>query len=72
MDTIEMLEAIGCNASLRHASATELTAALEKIQAPAAITTAVATGDDAALYEALGSKFMWVPQISQIFFRRES
>jgi hypothetical protein len=64
-DTIELLEAIGRDASLRHASAEELTTILEQAQASDALTTAVASGDSSRLSEEFGHKPMHTPQISQ-------
>ena len=67
MDTIEILEAIGSNASLRHAPAHELNAVLERAHASPALTFAVTSGDSAALFTELGCKFMWAPQVAQHF-----
>lgn len=64
-DTIELLEAIGRDASLRHASAEELTAVLQKAQASEALTTAVAAGDSSLLAAELGHKTNFDPQASQ-------
>lgn len=64
-DTIELLEAIGRDASLRHASAEELTSVLEHAQASAALTAAVASGDRMRLAEELGHKQMEPPQSTQ-------
>ena len=64
-DTIELLEAIGRDASLRHASAEELTNMLAQAQAPEALTAAVASGDSSGLAEELGHKPMYSPQSSQ-------
>jgi hypothetical protein len=66
-DTIEMLEAIGRDASLRHASAQDLSAALEKAHASPALTSAVASGDSSVLFTELGYKIMQVPQVNQHF-----
>ncbi|HWU76572.1 MAG TPA: hypothetical protein VN043_08705 [Rhodanobacter sp.] len=65
-DTIELLEAIGRDASLRHASTAELTHALGQMHASAALTAAVASGDRMRLSEELGDKPMEPPQITQI------
>jgi hypothetical protein len=65
LDTIEMLEAIGRNASLRHASTDDLTEALQQAQASAALTSAVASGDSSKLFAELGYKLMRQPQVSQ-------
>jgi hypothetical protein len=67
LDTIETLEAIGCNASLRHASTTELTNVLAKMDASPALTAAVASGDSTELFAELGCKVMWAPQVAQHF-----
>jgi hypothetical protein len=64
-DTIELLEAIGCDASLRHASTEELTNIMEQAQASEALTAAVASGDSSRLSAELGHKPMHAPQISQ-------
>ncbi|MHA6204869.1 hypothetical protein ACXU4B_10625 [Dyella soli] len=64
-DTIEWLEAIGRDASLRHAPADELKSKLEQAQASAALTAAVATGDSSRLAQELGHKPMYSPQSSQ-------
>jgi len=55
-DTIELLEAIGRDASLRHASATELAGVLERVQASTSLKAAVARGDSAELSRELGGK----------------
>jgi hypothetical protein len=67
LDTIEMLEAIGSDASLRHASAYELSEVLERANASPALTSAVTSGDSTELLAELGGKFMWVPQVAQHF-----
>ena len=64
-DTIELLEAIGKDASLRHASVAELTNVLEQAQASGALTAAVVSGDSARLSEEFGHKPMHAPQVSQ-------
>jgi hypothetical protein len=68
LDTIELLETIGRDASLRYASADELTNVLEQAQASGALTAAATSGDSSLLCEELGHKAMWAPQISQTFF----
>jgi hypothetical protein len=60
-DTIELLEAIGRDATLRHASAEELAHALEHAQASEALKAAIASGDSSRLCEELGHKRMEVP-----------
>lgn len=63
-DTIELLEAIGRNATLRHASADELAPILEQAKASAALKSAVAAGNSAPLSEEFGHKPNQVPQIT--------
>ena len=53
-DTIELLEAIGSDASLRHASSEALAAVLERARASYALTTAVTTGDSMHLKQEFG------------------
>jgi hypothetical protein len=65
-DTIDMLEAIGSDASLRRASAEELTQVLVEAKASEALTAAVASGNTAALLVELGHRAMNSPQISQV------
>lgn len=64
-DTIDLLVAIGQDASLRHASAEELASVLERAQASEVLTAAVASGDSTRLSQELGQKPMYTPQISQ-------
>ena len=64
-DTIELLEAIGQNASMRYASTEELTRMLEQAQASEALTAAVASGDSSRLSEELGHCQMQTTQTSQ-------
>lgn len=64
-DTIELLEAIGRDASLRHASAEELGKILENSQASAALTAAVVFGDSSRLTQEFGQKQMEPPNSSQ-------
>jgi len=61
-DTIELLEAIGRDASLRHASAEDLTGMLEQAQASGALKAAVASGDRMLLSEELGNEPLAPPQ----------
>lgn len=63
-DTIELLNAIGQNATLRHASADELAPILEQAKASAALKSAVAAGDSSLLFEELGHKPNQTPQIT--------
>jgi len=60
-DTIELLETIGQNAALRHASAEVLARALEHSQASKALKAAIASGDSSLLFEELGHKLMQAP-----------
>ncbi|MBD8871732.1 hypothetical protein [Rhodanobacter sp. DHB23] len=53
-DTIELLEAIGSDASLRYAPADELKGVLEQVQASVELTMAVVAGDGAPLRDELG------------------
>jgi hypothetical protein len=62
VDTIELLETIGRDASLRHASAEELTGMLEQVQASDALKAAAASGDRMRLSEELGNKPLAPPQ----------
>jgi hypothetical protein len=64
-DTIELLEAIGRDASLRHASADELARVLQQSQASDALTAAVVAGDSSLLAVELGNKINYDPQASQ-------
>jgi hypothetical protein len=64
-DTIELLEVIGRDASLRYASAEDLVRALEQAQASDALAAAAVSGDISELVAELGPKPMNVPQISQ-------
>jgi hypothetical protein len=64
-DTIDLLEAIGRDATLRHASAGELGDLLERAQATAALKAAVASGDSAALSAEFGQKPNQAPQSVQ-------
>ena len=59
-NTLDLLEAIGRDASLRHAPADELAKALAGAQASEALTAAVASGDSSRLSEEFG----WVRQQS--------
>lgn len=64
-DTIELLEAIGRDASLRHASSEELANVLQQSQASSALAAAVASGDSSLLSVELGHKPMYLPQVVQ-------
>lgn len=63
-DTIELLEAIGRDASLRHASADELAPILELALASEVLKAAVAAGDSSLLSQELGHKPNHSPQVS--------
>lgn len=63
-DTIELLETIGQNAALRHASADELAPMLEQAKASETLKSAVAAGDSSLLTEEFGHKPNKTPQIS--------
>lgn len=63
-DTIELLETIGRNAALRHASADELAPMLEQAQASEALRSAAAAGDSSLLSKEFGHKPNKAPQIS--------
>lgn len=63
-DTIELLEAIGRDASLRHASAEELAPVLEQANASDALKAAVAAGEGSPLARELGHQPNRTPQIS--------
>lgn len=70
-DTIELLEVIGRDASLRHASTEELAKVLEVAQASEALTAAVITGDSKQLSRELGNKPLEPPQATQGPWREE-
>lgn len=64
-DTVELLEAIGRDATLRHASAEELARMLEAADASAGLRELVAHGDGTILTEELGLVQMHVEHMSQ-------
>jgi hypothetical protein len=64
-DTIELLEAIGSDASLRHASPEDLTSALRQAQASEALTSAVSSGERAPLAQEFGHNANYQPQATQ-------
>lgn len=70
-DTIELLEAVGRDASLRHAPPNELAARLERRNASAALVAATVSGDVSRLSRELGPKPMQTPQSSQTGFEEE-
>lgn len=63
-DTIELLETIGQNAALRHASADQLAPMLEQAKASAALRSAIAAGDSSLLSGEFGYQANKAPQIS--------
>ena len=65
-DTIELLEAIGSDASLRRATAEELADVLDRAQASLALQDAVVQGDHARLAAEFGSKAYHVTESSQM------
>lgn len=65
MDTLDLLEAIGQDASLRHATAEELNDLLAEAGASDALATAIATGDSAHLSKEFGQKQNNTPQVTQ-------
>ncbi|MBE1162536.1 hypothetical protein [Dyella acidiphila] len=54
LDTIDLLEAIGKDASLRHASSEQLAHTLEQVGASTALKAAAMTGDRSKLSADLG------------------
>lgn len=64
-DTIELLEAIGRDASLRHATSEELASVLQQARASEALTAAVASGDRSHLASELGQNANLPPQSTQ-------
>jgi hypothetical protein len=71
-DTIELLEAIGRDASFRNASAEELKQLLERAGASEALKAAVESGDPARLSAEFGPKQVLVPQSAQTFHEGEA
>jgi hypothetical protein len=71
-NTIELLEAIGRDASLRHATSEALANILEQSQASDALTAAVASGDSSLLAAELGHKVNFDPQASQTDFEDDA
>lgn len=63
-DTIDLLEAIGRDASLRHASAEELTKVLVHAKASDALKEAVAFSDSLRLSKELGPIRQQSPQVN--------
>jgi hypothetical protein len=66
LDTLEMLEAIGSDASLRYAPTVELTTVLERGKASDAFTAAVASGDASHLAREFGNINNLAPQATQM------
>lgn len=64
-NTLELLEAIGSDASLRHASSDELAKVLSQSQASEALTAAVAAGDSSLLASELGHNVNNLPHAIQ-------
>ena len=64
-DTIELLETIGRNAALRHASAEELALTLDQADASDALKAAAMFGDSSPLSAELGQKPMHATHVSQ-------
>jgi hypothetical protein len=65
LDAIEMLETIGSDASLRHASSEKLGEVLQQAQASEAFKAAVMSGDSSRLSGELGFWPLDPPQSSQ-------
>lgn len=65
-DTIDLLEVVGSNASLRHAHADEMARQLELAQASAALVLAAASGDSSMLSAELGQQSNQTPQAVQM------
>ena len=70
-DTIDLLEAIGSDASLRHAPAGEMAQRLEQAQASAALIAAAAFGDSSALSVEFGQLPNQAPQVTQMPARED-
>lgn len=64
-DTIGLLEAIGQNAALRHASEEDLARTLEQADASEAFKAAVMSGDSSHLSAELGHKPMHSTHVTQ-------
>jgi hypothetical protein len=65
IDTIDMLEAIGQDASLRYASGDDLVKDPAMAEASDALRAAVSTGDGSGLSAELGLRVMQATQVSQ-------
>ncbi len=66
-DTLDMLEAIGSDASLRYASMTNLASVLDRADVSEALAAAVASGDSSHLAREFGHRQMFLPQVIQSF-----
>lgn len=66
-DTIELLEAIGRDASFRHASPAEIESRLEQAGASRALKAAASSGDAERLAAEFGPRPMYAPQSTQTF-----
>ncbi|PXV54100.1 hypothetical protein SAMN04487785_114122 [Dyella jiangningensis] len=66
-DTMELLEAIGQDASLRHATADALGDMLDTAEASDALKAAVASGDSAWLAQEFGTRVVCGSQSSQTY-----
>lgn len=64
-DTIDLLESIGKDASLRHASGEELSLMLDQAGAPESLRAAVTTGDSSHLSQELGNNPMHATHVTQ-------
>jgi hypothetical protein len=67
-DTIELLETIGSDASLRYAAADELRGVLERAKASPELAMAMSLGDGEVLRQGLGRNeiVQWMPQIQSV------
>jgi hypothetical protein len=65
-DTIDLLEAIGSDASLRHLPGDELAKKLDASAASEALKTAATRGDSSPLFVELGADKQEPPQVVQI------
>jgi hypothetical protein len=65
-DTIDLLEAIGRDALLRHAPAGEMAHLLEQAQASEVLVAAAASGDRSMLAAEFGPQANQAPQITQM------
>lgn len=71
-DTIDFLEVIGENASLRYASPTELSGTLKQAGASGALMAALLSGDTKELSVDLGDEEpIFAPQITNAFWPME-